>query len=275
VKQRDDRQRQRLFYAPPAGPTAPRAGEVVHLDAEQSHHLLHVLRTPHGSDLRLTDGRGVVMTGRLVGRDGDRARIDIEDTAADDIAVAAPRLTLVCALIKGRRFDWVVEKAVELGVHALVPLLTERTVVSPRPGRRRRWQTLGVTALKQSGRSFLPDVAAPTPLADLLAAPADGRRFWGEAPAPGSAGGDEPLPWPRLVERYGPEASDVGDRRVRPTTLTLLIGPEGGWSRAETAALRATGAEPIALGRHVLRSETAAVVGMVALQALRDAWLVG
>lgn len=269
----------RLFFCPPAGDTARTAGDRVWLDRQESRHLIQVLRTPTGGALRLTDGCGAMMTGRLVGRADGRAEIVLEEITVDGDEVAAPRLLLACAMVKGRRFEWVVEKAVELGAHRLVPLVTDRAVIHPRRGKQQRWATLMRAALKQSGRSFLPSLAEPTDLGSLLATEATGLRFWGAAPADPTAAAVRPHLWPHLAERFGPgerSGERSGEQRTAcPATLTLLIGPEGGWSEAEYALLRRAGAEPVALGRHVLRTETAAIVGLFALQSLRQAWLAG
>jgi len=279
VNEHDDSGRVRLFFCPPTGDADRVVGDRVWLDSQESRHLLQVLRTPTGGRLRLTDGCGALMAGRLVGSADGRAEIVLEAIAVDDDAIAAPRLVLACAVVKGRRFEWVVEKVVELGVHCLVPLLTDRAVIRPRRGKQQRWATLMRAALKQSGRSFLPSLAELTDLGTLLATDATGPRFWGAAPADPAAATVRPHPWPSLAERFGPgqPAADHSGPGATdcPATLTLMIGPEGGWSDAEYAALHSAGAEPVALGRHVLRTETAAIVGLLALQTLREAWLAG
>ena len=279
MNERDDSGRVRLFFCPPTGDAARAVGDRVWLDPQESRHLIQVLRTPTGTALRLTDGCGALMAGRLVGRADGRAEIVLEEITVDGDAVAAPRLVLACAMVKGRRFEWVVEKAVELGAHRLVPLLTDRAVIRPRRGKQQRWATLMRAALKQSGRSFLPSLAEPTDLGALLATESTGLRFWGAAPADPAAAAVQPHPWPRLAERFGPGERTgelPGEQPTDcPATLTLLIGPEGGWSEAEYKVLRCAGVEPVALGRHVLRTETAAIVGLLALQSLREAWLAG
>jgi 16S rRNA (uracil1498-N3)-methyltransferase len=152
----------------------------------------------------------------------------------------------------------VLEKAVELGAHRIVPLRTERGVVAARPGRESRWRTLLVSALKQSGRALLPELAPAADLAALLAEEPGGPLLFGAVPGEAAA-----VAWTELL---------APAPRPLPPTLTLLVGPEGGWTPAERAAMAAHGARAVGLGPHVLRTETAAVAGLAALQALRQAW---
>jgi 16S rRNA (uracil1498-N3)-methyltransferase len=165
---------------------------------------------------------------------------------------------LGCAVVKGRRFEWVLEKAVELGAHRIVPLRTERGVVTARPGKQSRWQSLLVAALKQSGRALLPELAPTAELGDLLDEGRPGLTLFGSVP-----GETEAVPWTDLLHPVP---------RPLPPRLTLLVGPEGGWTPAERGLLREGGARAVGLGPHVLRTETAAVAGLAALQALRQAW---
>lgn len=247
----------RQFYLATDSASPPRAGDVVTLDADESRHLRTVLRGGRDRELVLVDGRGRRMTARP--RDGaGPVRLEILTVARVDEEAAPPRLVLGCAVVKGRRFEWVLEKAVELGAHRIVPLRTERGVVAARPGKQSRWQSLLVAALKQSGRALLPELAATVQLADLLDEARSGMTLFGAVPGETEAG-----PWTDLL---------APAPRPLPATLTLLVGPEGGWTPAERGLMRESGAHAVGLGPHVLRTETAAAAGLAALQALRQAW---
>ena len=259
----------RRFYFDPGDGRTPRIGERVVLDAEETRHLRAVLRLTNGDTLELTDGRGLAMTAVLTG--GGRKDAEVEITAIDEAIaeVAEPRLALAVAVVKGRRFEVALEKAVELGVHTITPLRCEHGVIDPRAGKQDRWRGLLMAALKQSGRCHLPELRD---LADPLALLGDavGPVFFGAAPSDVVA--EKPL---------NPTTATAHAARLRldghpaPPQLTVLIGPEGGWSPAELQLFAVRDAIPLILGPHVLRTETAAVVAAAALQQIRQAWLAG
>jgi 16S rRNA (uracil1498-N3)-methyltransferase len=253
----------RQFYLETDPDHLPRSGEMVLLDRDESHHLFTVLRGGRDPELELVDGRGHRMTCRAAEPDGKRARLEILTVAIDAEEFREPRLVIACAVVKGRRFEWALEKAVELGAHEFLPLETDHGVIDPRQGKLERWRSLMTAALKQSGRSWLPILTDPMSVSEVLALrPAD----------------------PVL---FGATLDDAADRAVirtglldvtpgnPPPTLTMLIGPEGGWSSAELSLLSGSRARPASLGPHVLRTETAAVTGLAYLQTLRDQWLAG
>jgi len=146
-------------------------------------------------------------------------------------------LVLAPALLKGTRMDLVVEKATELGVRRLAPVLTRHAV--SRTGHVERWRRIAVAAAKQSGRTRVPDVDAPLPLADVLAAPWPGLRL---------------VPWEGDVED---RVSALPDRAA---DVVAVVGPEGGLAEDEMALARAHGFTPLTLGPRRLRAETAAIV---------------
>ena len=235
----------------------PRVGDTVTLDAEEGRHLKTVLRGGREATLVLVDGRGLRMTARALpgGKSTLLEILSVEDALDEN---ASPRLVLACAVIKGRRFEWVLEKAVELGAHRIIPLRTGRGVVEAGPGKGQRWDAILNSALKQSGRAYLPDLGETADLAAVLADRESGPVLFGAVPGETEAG-----PWTDLLaERPDPP----------PAALTLLIGPEGGWTPDERSLLIERGARPVVLAPHVLRTETAALAGLTALQALRIAW---
>lgn len=254
----------RQFYVDPElgdGPPAP--GDELELDAEESRHLLRVLRARPGDPVRLTDGRGRIYGAELLAAGGRAARVRVAEVVLDAAELRAPRLVLACGLIKGKRWEALLETAVELGVHAVVPLATRRAEVEPGAGRRRRWRTVLQTALKQSGRSWCPDLAEPASLADYLAT-CGGEVFYGRAR-------DRTLP--AGVGLLDPAAlAAIGGGESAPAELIWCVGPEGGWDDAESDLLARRG-RAVRLGPHRLRTATAAAAGLLLLQARREAVL--
>ncbi len=245
----------RQFFLAADGAAPPAPGQHVLLDRDESHHALTVLRKGDRDPVELVDGRGWRLTARLAGKDGKLAKLEILAVSRDDDEQAAPRLALACGVVKGRRWEWVLEKAVELGVHRITPLLTEHGVVEPREGRRERWLLVLRAALKQSGRCWLPELDEPQGLTEWLRGREGGPLWYGAVPAEREALAAVPAAAP---------AADSGT-----AWLTVAIGPEGGWSADERAALAAAGALPVDLGPHVLRTETAAAAALTLLQAAR------
>ena len=241
----------------------PQAGDVVVLDKDESHHLLHVLRGEEGRGVEITDGVGHLLAGVLVGREGKAARVEITGVTRAEDEAAAPRLVVACAVVKGKRFEFMVEKAVELGAHVIVPLKCDRGVIDPRDGKLDRWRGVLVGALKQSDRCWLPELA-PLSTPEAVVATAEGPCFFGAVPVGGERSLSVTTAAARAVRRR--EAGET-----LPASLTLLIGPEGDWSTTELASLRQS-ATALDLGPHVLRTETAALAGLVALQEIRRAW---
>lgn len=248
----------RQFFLATQAKNIPQPGQVVALDKEESHHLFTVLRAGRDQILNLTDGRGHRFTGRSMEAHRKEARIEILTTEVDQEETRAPSLVLACAVVKGKRFEWALEKAVELGVHQVIPLKTEHGVIEPGAGKQKRWQTIMTSALKQSGRSWLPELSEVTPLLDFQRVPEDFLLF---GAVPGEV--KESQPWINL-RALKPETP--------PQRLIMLIGPEGGWSSSELDFLIGLEGRPVHLGPHVLRTETAAVAGLSAAQALRQDW---
>ena len=254
----------RQFYLKTDPDRPPVSGDRVTLDAEESHHLATVLRGGRQEVLHLVDGRGLRLTGHPCGREGKRELVDLLSVRKDEDETQPPLLILACAVVKAKRFEWALEKAVELGVHRVIPLTSERAVIAPGSGKRERWNTIMISALKQSGRSWLPVLEETTSLRTLVTDPGPGQVLFGAVPGEFPTEGNPVRPWTSLLENPPP---------LPPCSLTLMIGPEGGWASSERDALIAAGAEPVALNSHVLRTETAAVAGVFALQTMRRSWL--
>lgn len=257
----------RRFYVELPDGVAPHPGQRVLLDVDETRHARSVLRLHDGDRLALTDGRGHALEGVLVGGDKRGALVELDQIERADREVAPPLLHLACAVVKGRRYEAAVEKAVELGAHVVTPLITDHGVIEPGAGKRDRWHGLLIAALKQCHRCHCPELREPAGLVEVLDT-VPGEAYFGAAPA--DLVGEQ-------VQDTTPLAAQAARRRLEgqapPPELLVLIGPEGGWSPAELHLLAGRGAAPVSLGPHVLRTETAAMAALVALQQVRRAWL--
>jgi 16S rRNA (uracil1498-N3)-methyltransferase len=198
-----------------------------------------------GDRVEIFDGRGFVSGAEVVASAGD----GVELVAVGEPIVAprpAPSLVLATAMPKGDRLDWLVEKATELGVDRLIPILAERSVVSPRGSKLDRLRRSIVEASKQCRRARLMVLEEPWEWNRLVAAfPAALKLL---ADPRGSPAGE----WPTIV---------------RGQELVLAVGPEGGFTVSEREQSIAAGWLPIRLGHHILRVETAGLAGCAALLA--------
>lgn len=221
------------------------AGESVELPEPVAHHALRVLRLAEGAPILLFDGRGGQYPSELI-IDGRRARARVQ--RLDPVERESPLvLTLAQAWIASDKLDWVVEKAVELGAAAIVLFPTERSVVRLSGERRERrvshLRQLAIAACAQCGRNRLPALMAADSLRDAVCRLPERSRFV-MSPTAGAA--------PKL---QGAEAAGI------------VVGPEGGFTEGELALATAEGCVPIQLGPRVLRTETAGLAALSALQA--------
>lgn len=234
------------------------SGELAELDEAESKHLAGVMRALAGDRLEILDGAGRVGMAEVVVPHKKRTAIRIVSQAL--AAPFAPRRILAQALVREQKMDWLIQKAVELGVHAIWPLQTERAVVRIRAEeaerKAARWQAIALAACKQSGNPWLPEIAPPRSLPEALAALRD---------VPGAAcfGAlqEGAVPLPELFGRL---------RREECPQVAAFIGPEGDFSPAEVEVLLAAGVQPVTFGPIVFRVETAA---LFILSALQYAWL--
>jgi 16S rRNA (uracil1498-N3)-methyltransferase len=220
----------RRFYSPP--PLV--AGRLV-LAGPEAHHLTTVLRAAAGDTVELFDGQGRVASATVTAVRKRDVELLVDFVREEPRAVHA--LTIATAVPKGERFDWLVEKATELGVTRLVPLTTQRSSVDPRDSKLDRLRQLVVSAGKQSGRNWLLELAPVTPWEEFLRGTATGQRVLIAAP-----GG---RPWGEVMAE------------TRAADTVVAIGPEGGWTDSELELARSVGAEIVSLGPHILRIETA------------------
>jgi len=230
-------------------PDAVRGGRIV-LDAGETRHVRRVLRLAVGDLVRAMDGLGHEWTVRLTAL-GTRAEGEILEagTPADESPLG---LTLAQGIPKGDKLETIIRMSTELGVAAVAPLITARSLRRrDEPARRARWERVAREASKQCGRAIVPGVAAPATLADWLAA-RDARDREGVLVC--------------LWERETAPLAEVLPAG-RPLRAAVVVGPEGGLADDEVEALRAAGALVAGLGPRLLRTETAGPVAVALLQA--------
>ncbi len=227
------------------------------LGRDEARHLQTVLRVKPGDSVQLFDGQG--RTRSAVVTAAERHGLSF---AGSDAPRTHPRpacaLTLFACVSKGKRMDWTVEKAVELGAARIVPVLSERTVVrldaDDGDAKADRWLRVAEEAARQCGAVWLPEIAPPLSLtACLPLVRASAPVFVGALTPDAKPLREALLAWPQPPPRTG-----------------WFIGPEGDFTPAELAALLAAGATAVSLGRLVLRAETACLYGLCALNC---AWL--
>lgn len=233
------------FYVP----FALHTGQTVDLPDNVVRHL-NVLRTRIHEEIVLFNGNGKAYPSRLSILEKRRAEAEIlREEAADNESPL--RITLVQAVSSGERMDFTLQKSVELGVTEIRPVLSERCVVrlsGERADKRAaRWQDIVVSACEQSGRNSVPQVLLLQNYRDALASlPDDGTRL--------------------LMSLN--RASALKDIAPPPRHVVLMIGPEGGWTAAEEQLAFDAGFRSITLGPRVLRTETASLAAIAAMQAL-------
>lgn len=234
------------FYADDLGPA-----EVVLAEAE-AHHAGRVLRLADGSEVELFDGRG----GRAVGRlhRAGRGKVVVTIERRQPLRPRPwPAVHLAFSTPKGRRLDWLLEKATELGAASLQPVIFQRSVAGGghlSEPKRRRWLAHCIAAAKQSGLDLLPELRPPAHLGEVLSASGGLLMLVGDP-----------------SDQARPLGQALGGLKDGQDVL-LLVGPEGGLTEAERGAVLAAGVLPVRLGETTLRIETAAVGLLAATVAL-------
>jgi 16S rRNA (uracil1498-N3)-methyltransferase len=231
------------------------AGTRITLEGSAASHLTRVLRLRVGEALTLFNGEGGEYAASIDKAHGGAVTVAVGEHRAQE-RESPLALTLAQGVSRGERMDLVVQKATELGVTQLVPLLTEHGVVRFDAQQAHRklnhWHAIAIAACEQSGRNRLPEVMAPATLRDFLRAGAEAD----------PAGKGVPT---RLL--LSPAAALRIDDVPRPVArITVLIGPEGGLAEAEQEAAVAAGFTAVRLGPRVLRTETAAIAALTLLQ---------
>lgn len=217
------------------------------LSPAATHHLVRVLRLQAGVELVVFDGSGREWPATLTDVKSGRIHTGWSRTVTRESPMW---ITLVQGVARGEKMDWTIQKAVELGVAAIVPVITQRTTVRLDPDRAQRrrehWQGVVIAACEQCGRTRVPQVAAPIPLEHWLSGLKD--------------------PSMVLDPRAACTLSDAWS--APPSRMNVLVGPEGGLDENEVRAVVEAGCIPVWMGPRVLRTETAGLAALAALQTL-------
>lgn len=223
------------------------AGALATLSAEEAYHIAAVLRLQPGTLVELIDGQGMVYQGSLesVGKTTVTVRLLSRQQVPE---APTPPLTLLQAMLKGKKMDMVVQKATELGVHTLQPLVTRYSEGRGNPDRQaERWMRIMIEACKQCRRSQPMRIA---PLSDF-------------------AGTTMPEAGPRILFWEGETTEPLRPELLAPPgPVCLFLGPEGGLHRQEADEARARGFKQVSLGRRILRAETATLAAVAIVQFL-------
>ncbi len=211
------------------------------LSADESHHLIGVLRAKPGRSLVLFDGAGTQALATLLRVERRTAIVEVEAPAHRDFALDH-RVTLGVAVGKQTRHAYMIEKCTELGVRSVWPLIAERSVTHPGAAAIDKWRRRAIEAVRQSGRAWVPDIHLAQTFEEVVA------RASGFA----AAGYCD-------VTLAGRSIRTFFDTTKPPCDVLLLVGPEGGWSDRERNEAREKGLDPVSLGPTTLRTETAAV----------------
>jgi 16S rRNA (uracil1498-N3)-methyltransferase len=215
------------------------ATDELELEGQEAHHLLHVMRARAGEPLRLFDGAGNECLGEIIQTNRATAKIRVIERFTCDRELAT-QLTIAVALPKGDRQKVLVEKLVELGVHGIIPLSTDRSVVNAKENVAKRLERVVIEASKQCGRNRLLKIADPLSSVQL----------W-RATKPNS------LRW--LAHPEGGISISEAVPKQLPAQIIVAVGPEGGWTDDELAGAASAGWLRIGLGPRILRIETAAL----------------
>ena len=219
------------------------------LKGAEAHHCRDVLRLKRGDKVVLFNGLGREVTAEIASTDGSEVRFNRLHQAQTPLLRC--QITLGQAIPKGKNMDLIVQKAVEIGAAEIAPILSDRTVVrldkESAVSKQAKWQTVAIEAAKQCGQNWLPRVHVPQSMAQFFEQP---RRF--DLQLIGSLQSDA-VHLKKILAEYSAEHGD------RPTSVLMLVGPEGDFTPAELSLARSHGCRPITLGPIVLRVETASI----------------
>lgn len=220
-------------------------GEIISLDERASHYLLHVLRLKRGTILRLFDGEGQFAEAKLVECQRKGVKVKVQQTYQQDNR-SPLRIHLYQGVCRGEKMDWVVQKATELGVSTITPVLTQFAQAQRdkdrQQNRLQHWQQVIISAAEQSGCSHLPTLQPFIALADIK------------------------------VEHdtfiLQPQSQTALSAMTPKQQVSIVIGPEGGFSDDEIIHLKQQGCQALTIGPRVLRSETAGLAAIAVLQSV-------
>lgn len=240
----------RRFFAP----REAFSKQTVTLTGDEARHLREVLRLKTGDEVFIFDGAGKEFRCTIDSARRDETLLSQCEEVAPNRPESPLRLTLAVALLKGEKFDLVVQKATELGVTGIVPMMTRYADIRLRDAsdaekRVTRWRRIAVEAAKQSGRAVVPSIVLPVPFETVM---------------------DDSNYSSRLMfsERNGLHLAEALKLESQPASVIAMVGSEGGWADEEISAASHAGWRILTLGGRVLRAETAAIAAMVLLQHL-------
>ena len=229
-------------------PVPLQQGGIIELDEDSGHYLRTVLRLKKAASITLFSGQGGEYSGEVL--EVSRKRVTVHVKQRIERSVESPlTITLGLAVSRSDRMDLTLQKSVELGVNGITPLLTERCVVQLKSEKQqqksRHWQKIVQHAAEQSGRTFMPQVNQPEQLENWI----DGQQ------------GLKVILDPRAE-------NNLTTLQPEQNTVTLLSGPEGGFSNQERQMAMTAGFIPVCMGNRILRTETAALAAIAAVQTL-------
>lgn len=228
-------------------PDGPTDGQIT-LDRDEAHHLTRVRRVEIGKPVIAFDGQGHVWFCHLADSTKSTAVLEVQSEITASKELAAPAIWVGTAVPKGDRFDWIIEKATELGVSHLVPLRCDRSVVDPRSTKLDRLRRSVIEACKQCGRNDLMTIDPPSSLTEFLAS---------------LAAGELGL----IADQGGMSMTHLVHSSLSVNRVKVCVGPEGGWTSDERQLAQSYGWKSVGLGPHILRIETAVVAAASAIHS--------
>ncbi|MBW4473714.1 MAG: 16S rRNA (uracil(1498)-N(3))-methyltransferase [Stenomitos rutilans HA7619-LM2] len=235
----------------------------IRLTPPQLHYLQRVLRLGTGDRFIAMDGDGHAWLASLSAIHTLEPQAEILESIAHSTELPI-RVTLVAALPKGNGFDEVVRQATELGVEQILPVLSDRTLLHPSPQKLERWQRIANEAAEQSERLCVPRIATPVPFVEHLQPEQQSatrvKKYL--CAARGKA--------PHLLECLQSDCLSLAGATPSLTSITIAIGPEGGWTDAEVEQAIAASYQPVSLGSRVLRAVTAPLVALSLIAAVYE-----
>ena len=229
------------FYLPPTDWT-----ETPYLQGDEAKHLSQVLRIQPGKTITVFDGLGSFAEAKVI--NVSKQRVDLMLELAESDPDPLPEIILAQAIPKGKNMDWIVQKAVELGVSKIQPLITRHTIVNPGDQKAEKWRRTALEACKQCGQNLLPVIADPVPFADWISQP------------------HAELKLIASLAENPQNFREVLQANTELDSVTIAIGPEGDFSPEETEAALAADFIPVTLGHLVLRVETATMLTISAIR---------
>jgi len=214
------------------------------ISGKEAHHLSRVMRKKTGERIWVVDGEGGAYEVEIADKDKKQIHCTILQKRRR-VGEPVAHLTLAQGVLKGEKFELLIQKATEIGVSRIIPLLSKRTIVKPGKNKKTRWTTIARSAMKQCGRSIIPEITKPLPLQKVLSQGIDSSlRFIAQAHE-----SSKPL------YHYFTESKSFFRKKA-----LIVVGPEGGFTEEEVRLAQEQGFQKVSLGPRRLRAETAGIV---------------